>query len=219
MFNFLKKIKIFLLSVLFTPSPTVAKIERMSAKEIEAYLPNKPTSSFPFVFSLFNYKNEEVREIIYHIKYRGDSTLIDLFGEILYKKINEDFKKYSDKKINIYLIPIPLSKKRYQERKFNQSELLTESVIRHDKEKVFIHSTDILIRKKDTQPQTQLNKKDREKNMKDCFSVPFKKRKKVEGEIIILVDDVTTTGSTLKEARKVLLESRAKAVYAVTLAH
>lgn len=219
MFNYLKKIKILLFSVLFTSSPTVTKIEQMSAKEIENYLPNISTSPFPFISSVFNYRNEEVRELIYHIKYRGNSTLVNLFAEILYQKLKKDFKKYSDKKINVHLVPIPLSKKRLQERKFNQSELLTNSILKHDKQKMFIHSNDVLIRKKDTKPQTKLNKKEREKNMKDCFLTPFKKRKKVAGNIFVLVDDVTTTGSTLKEARKVLLESKAREVYAVTLAH
>jgi competence protein ComFC len=219
MFNYLKKIKILLFSVLFTSSPIVTKIEQMSAKEIENYLPKISTSPFPFISSVFNYRNEEIREIIYHIKYRGNSTLVNLFAEILYQKLKNDFKNYAKRKSYIHLIPIPLSKKRLQKRKFNQSELLTNSIIKHDKQKMFIHSSDVLIRKKDTKPQTKLNKKEREKNIKDCFLTPYKKRKEVEGNIFVLVDDVTTTGSTLKEARQVLLESKAKEVYAVTLAH
>ena len=54
-------------------------------------------------------------------------------------------------------------------------------------------------------------------NLRDAFSVPDKKI--VKGKTILLVDDVFTTGTTINECSKTLIEAGAKAVYSVTLAH
>ncbi len=214
-----KKIRTFICSVLFPSSANIARIERMCSEEIERELPKQASSPYPFISSVFNYRNNLVREIVFHIKYRGDILLMDPFGEILYKELEQKMKKLSSEKFPVLVIPIPLSKKRFRERGFNQSELLGRSILKHDKKGLFALSPSLLERTKDTSPQTKLKRGARLKNVKGCFSVPEEQRKKVEGKNIVLVDDVSTTGSTLKEARLELLRARAKEVSAITLAH
>ncbi len=70
-----------------------------------------------------------------------------------------------------------------------------------------------LIRVKNTHSQFSLDKKQRVENMKNAFGV----RGDVQGKIIFLLDDLVTTGSTLKEAAKVLKRNGAKQVWGVTL--
>ncbi len=219
MFDIQKKIKTFLSSIMFPSSETIARIERMSPEEIKQTLPNKPTSPYPFISSLFNYRNDAVRELVSHTKYKGNSILIDSFGELLQEKLYLKFKDLPPKEARVHIIPVPLSKERLIERGFNQSELLCRSITKHDREKLFIHSPRLLKRTKNTPPQTKLGKIARLKNVKDCFSIPEKEKKNVKGKTIVLVDDVTTTGSTLKEARLTLLKAGANEVFAITLAH
>ena len=76
----------------------------------------------------------------------------------------------------------------------------------------------VLIKIKETEHQANIKeRRDRLKNLSDSFSV--KNSKMIEGKNIILIDDVTTTGATLSEARKILKQSGAKKVIAFTVAH
>lgn len=116
------------------------------------------------------------------------------------------------------LVPIPLSKKRLRERGFNQSEILAEELSYRNQGRNFTVETSVLYRTKDTGSQALI--KDREtrmNNVKGCFAVSNKN--KILGKNIILIDDITTTGATLEEARKVLVDNGARRVIAVTVAH
>ena len=75
----------------------------------------------------------------------------------------------------------------------------------------------ILIKTRDTRSQANLTRKERVENLKDSFAVVDKS--KVKGKIILVVDDVFTTGSTINECSKTLLDAGAKAVYSITVAH
>ena len=74
----------------------------------------------------------------------------------------------------------------------------------------------VLKRIKDTPHQTGLNKSNRKTNLEDAFTVVDKD--KVKDKIILLVDDIYTTGSTLNECAKTLIKSGAKGVYGLCFA-
>ncbi len=201
-------------SILFPSPPIVDLIENKSIKDIEKCLPKNTVSPYPFIINIFNYKNDQVKEVIYHIKYRGNTILINSFSEIIYNTIKQNIKAKK-----LYIVPIPLSKERFIERKFNQTELLSKSLLKHDKEGLLFYSPHFLKKTKNTTPQTKLKRKERLKNVKKCFSVPEKEKNNIKEKTIVLIDDVTTTGSTLKEARSTFLKEGAKEVFAITLAH
>ena len=77
-------------------------------------------------------------------------------------------------------------------------------------------SKDILHRKRNTKDQTHLNVQERKENVEGAFVVTRPER--VTGKQVILVDDVMTTGATLNECGKTLLDAGAERIYAVTLA-
>ena len=143
-----------------------------------------------------------------------------ILGSLLYNKV---IKKIEDDNMlsapaNMLIIPIPLSKKRLKERGFNQSEILAQEMSYRDREENFILETSVLYRIRDTGSQALI--KDREtrmNNVKGCFAVNNKN--KILGKNIILIDDITTTGATLEEARKVLWDNGAQRVIAFTVAH
>ncbi|MFW6124121.1 MAG: ComF family protein, partial [Acidobacteriota bacterium] len=111
------------------------------------------------------------------------------------------------------VLPIPLHKKRKRERGFNQSYELAKYIA----ENRGIEMLDrVLIKKINVPPQTSLPAEQRKINNKGAFEVknPHRIRKKT----LLLVDDVYTTGATIRECSLVLMKSGAKEVRAITLA-
>jgi len=111
------------------------------------------------------------------------------------------------------VVPIPLHRKKLKERGFNQAELIARIITKHFQIPLIKNN---LQRVKATVTQTTLNKKERLKNIKGAFKV--KDKDKFQAKNILLVDDVYTTGTTIKEAVKVLKEAKVKEIYVFTLA-
>ncbi|ANC78605.1 hypothetical protein ABE65_018100 [Fictibacillus phosphorivorans] len=150
--------------------------------------------------SLYVY-NDYMKEIIAKLKYRGDAEVVKAF----YPVLSTEFKKISRDAI---LVPIPLSEERHYERGFNQAKLLAVGLKKH---------TEIVLKRK-THEKKQ-SKKTREERLSQKEN-PFEviDSLKVKGQKVILVDDVYTTGSTLRYAAKVLIEAGARKVSSITLA-
>jgi competence protein ComFC len=84
----------------------------------------------------------------------------------------------------------------------------------------FAHSLEnkVLMKTKETRSQVCVkNRAERLRNIRGSFCV--RNAEKIKGKNILIVDDVTTTGATLAEAKKVLRKSGAKSVMCITLAH
>lgn len=109
---------------------------------------------------------------------------------------------------------VPLCDKRLKQRGYNQSELLATHFANHINKPT---NFNIIKRIKETPTQTNLNYGERRKNMVGAFKVINKKL--VKDKIIVLIDDVYTTGATITECAKTLKDAGAKAVYGVTSAH
>ena len=111
------------------------------------------------------------------------------------------------------VVPVPISAGNMKQRGFNQSEVLARYTSRSLKLKM---APRVLARVKETPSQRELSKEEREQNLKAAFIV--QQAYKVQGKSILLVDDVYTTGSTVKECTLKLLEAGAKRVAVVTWA-
>jgi len=172
-----------------------------------------------FITAVFDYKNFAIRHALWRFKYRNSRSIAKYFGRVLYEaiigEIGDDL--HISKKEILLLVPVPLHKKRFHERGYNQSELLAREILKYDTEKIFTLSTLALVRKRNTNPQAQKEKRNaRLENLRGAF---IGTREIAQKKHIILIDDVTTTGATLQEARKALLKAGAKTVYAFTVAH
>jgi len=155
--------------------------------------------------------NDIVKQAIWRLKFkfikRGAYPLANLL--INYFK-NLDFKH----KAYFIVIPIPLSKKRFKERGFNQSELIAQIFANYFNFKL---ETNVLYREKHSKPQSEIDDFNlRKQNVLDCFKVLNKDL--ILNKNIILIDDVTTSSATFKEAVKVLKESGAKSIFALAVA-
>ncbi len=204
--NFLDHI----IDFIFPPSKEEVELRGISPINFLKNAKRATPAEFPFISSLFSYKYPLTRELIWQIKYKKNKHAIECAGFALHSELLKQ-------KGELVLIPIPLSKKRYRERGFNQCELIIDEIIRLDVEKQFSKNFDLLIRNKNIDKQTFKNRNERIENTKSIFEV-------IDGNIdkntkIIIVDDVTTTGSTILEARKVLIEKGFSEIEALTVAH
>ncbi len=157
------------------------------------------------VFSLFAYSEPLVAKLIKKLKYHGAVDVLEIFDFYL-----ERFLARHTLPVAV-LVPIPLHRRRYLQRGFNQSELIANSWSRLAERPLAIRS---LRRVRATQPQAGLGGVEREDNVAGAFAV----RGRLDGEAIILVDDVFTTGSTLQEAARVCRAAGAAQVWGLTIA-
>ena len=112
------------------------------------------------------------------------------------------------------VIPVPLHEKRLRQREFNQSALLAKYLAESLGIAVLLNC---LVKVRDTMPQVGLNSGHRRKNIKRAFDI--KQRELIEGKNIMLVDDVVTTGATVRECSRILKKAGARNIYVITLAH
>ena len=185
--------------------------------------PPAERESANWIFPLFDYRHLPIKKSIWLLKYKGKKRLAGIFAEIVYEKIIEELSELSLMKNfrEPILIPIPLSSKRYRERGYNQAEMICQELkkinnLRHGVD--WRLEKNVLIKIKETEHQAKIkDRRDRLKNLADSFSV--KNPELIKGKNVILIDDVTTTGATLAEAKKILKQSGAKKVIAFTVAH
>jgi competence protein ComFC len=110
-----------------------------------------------------------------------------------------------------YIVPIPLHWTRYAWRGFNQAEEMGK-ILAHKGDKPLVH---LIKRKRSTPFQSSLAPLKRAENVKDVFAINTHNQALYHGKHLLLVDDLMTTGSTLKEAGKVLLKLKPRSITAV----
>nr|WP_295967240.1 ComF family protein [uncultured Bartonella sp.] len=111
------------------------------------------------------------------------------------------------------IVPIPLHYRRFLKRTYNQATELSRNIARSTGKPL---QPFVLKRQKNTRQQVGLLKKARQRNMIGAFIVPEKEKAKIKDKRILLVDDVFTTGATVRSATKALLRGGAKSVDVLT---
>jgi ComF family protein len=107
------------------------------------------------------------------------------------------------------IIPIPLHWRRYAARGFNQATIMAETLARYNRAQVL----ELLSRQRNTLFQAGLSGKEREKNVKNVFVI--NKQYNLAGKHLVLIDDLMTTGSTLREAAQLLLPLKPASIKAL----
>ena len=163
----------------------------------------------------FFFYNDFLKKIIKNLKYRLATDIGKEFFQIIKPEIINKLSFYKKLSPPLYFQPIPLSQKKLRERGFNQAFLLTKFLQKF----LDIPIVDLLVKAKETKNQAELkSKKDRYNNLRGAFEINQKDQIMIRKSRIILVDDVITTGSTIREAAKILKKYLPLKVYALTLA-
>jgi ComF family protein len=155
----------------------------------------------------FAYKGP-ARELVKVLKYRRVRKAADVLAALLVKDLQDRGVSFGPKSL---VVPIPLSFWRKNTRGFNQASLLAKAVA--DTLKLEFRE-DALKRVKDTPSQVSLNRKARARNIQGSFSAG----EDLDGKDILLVDDVLTTGATVREAAKALKKTGAGLVWVLSFA-
>ena len=157
---------------------------------------------------IFQYK-ELVRKLIIQYKFNGKSYLYKTFCEFIVKnKKAFDFIKSYD-----IIIPVPIHKKRYRARGYNQSELISKELARRCQLKCY---NDILIKKVNNNAQSTLNKNERLENVKNVYKII--KPEKINNKKVLIFDDIYTTGATVQACALELKKAHTKEIGILTLA-
>ncbi|MFA5764239.1 MAG: phosphoribosyltransferase family protein [archaeon] len=208
-----------ILDLLFPKEVDISAIESMSLSDITLHIPVADELGTSAYKALFQYRDKVMRKAVWEMKYANNKIITKKFSELLYELILEtaslemSFSNFKDPMV----IPIPSSKNALKERGFNQSESIAKEIIYFDGGKNLKLCLDGLKKVKETKHQSKLkNRNERLNNLKGCF---YADPEKVRGKNIILIDDVITTGTTMKEASDTLLKAGAKKVIGFAMAH
>lgn len=136
-------------------------------------------------------KTGKVQHLLHQLKYQGNKDAGFFLGE----QLGESIKSAALFQGIDYLVPIPLHPKKEHLRGYNQSFVIAQGV--ENKTKIPVLK-DCLYRKTFTSTQTKKTREERWENVKDIFDI--KNYKLLENKHILLIDDVLTTGATLKAA-------------------
>lgn len=152
------------------------------------------------ITTILNYRHTATQDLIQALKYDGSGAAAALsaaaLGDYLREQCAEE-KQFSPRPI--VLVPVPLHPSRQRERGFNQVALVLKTLPKefHDGT-LSVVASNMLIRVRATRPQTKLPRHARMKNMAGAFGVPNPST--IANVHIFLIDDVATTGATLKAA-------------------
>ncbi len=218
--NIFYKLTSPLVDFIFPLSPIAEKYHKLGTSELIQKLPSAKNLPDENMIAVFDYSNEDVRQLVWQIKFKGNDELITKVSEILYEIICAEIAERAlfENFKNPILIPIPMSKERLKEKGFNQTELLCKKIIETDRSNLLTFCPDVLEKIRHTESQTKtLSKKERLENLKDSMEVLDKS--KLHKKCVVLIDDVITTGATIAEARRALKNSGARKVLAISIAH
>jgi len=146
------------------------------------------------------------------MKYRDRPQLAEPLGTALATFATASDSTYAGLKFDL-VMPVPMSSARQRVRGYNQAERLAQVVAR---ELSVPLNTTAAARSRSVRPQVGLSREARQRNLAGAFTV--KETAIVTGKTILLIDDVSTTGSSLHEVSKALKAAGAKGVYGLTLA-
>jgi competence protein ComFC len=164
-------------------------------------------AGWPAIRPLFDYQNSG-RKLIQRLKYHGEFRIASLLAQAL-------FERFRDESFDV-LVPVPLHWSRHWWRGFNQSEELARTLAKlYDKPMKLD-----LKRRRRTPALFDKSREERQTLIQDVFTC---RPGAFENQVVAMVDDVLTSGSTLKECTRILKEAGAKSVLAfvpaITLPH
>jgi ComF family protein len=150
-----------------------------------------------------------LRQAIHLLKYRGKLQV----KRPLLRLALEHFEIHFPAPVFDAIIPVPLHRERLMQREFNQATVLANGIARHLEVPMLERQ---LVRVRSTRPQVELSGRERRQNVRRAFAVT--NAAALEDKVLLVVDDVLTTGATLGEVAKTLKAAGARQVDVFALA-
>ena len=166
-------------------------------------IPKSYEKGFPALWYL-----DGVKRSLYDFKYNNQREQGAFYSSCICARYGEQIKTRAIDG----LVPVPVHPHKRRTRGYNQAEVLAKQLGKN------LHITmypRYLERVVDTNPQKELNDKERMKNLKSAFKIG---ENKIKLKRVLLVDDIYTSGATIEACTKVLLENETEAVYYTSVA-
>lgn len=167
----------------------------------------KKSADYDKLVSITAYK-EPLISLVHLFKYKDCDYLAEYFAALMIKhlsKINFSLEEYS------FITSIPVHSQTYKKRGYNQAELLGKKIADYFK---IPFKNDIIYKDKFKPSQAKLPKEKRESNIKNTFTV----KNNLLNQNIVIIDDIFTTGATIRECASTLKKKGADNILAITLA-
>lgn len=146
---------------------------------------------------------EPLKQALYGFKYQNRRSDAGFFADCILKQYESQLKKLTVDGI----VPVPVHQRKLRQRGYNQAELLAQELGAVLECPIY---SDYLIRTIYTNPQKELNDKQRLKNLKNAFKI---KENTIKLRKVLLVDDIYTSGATIESCTEVLLAAGTEQVY------
>lgn len=153
----------------------------------------------------FSY-SKAMKRSMYGFKYNNRREYGKYYADVIWEKFGSTIMSWNADA----LIPVPLHSARFRKRGYNQAQVLAKELGKLSGIKL---DDEMLVRVKNTKPQKELTDKERNNNIESAFQIRINDLKYSK---VILVDDIYTTGATINECAKVLLDGGVGKVYFIT---
>lgn len=224
----------FLLNALFPLNVSERAIRDLTREQAISTIRPAPSCPIPHTDSVFAYKDDLASTLIWNIKYKRCTHSVQIGAYALYQRILKMRDSYPH--LDLILIPMPITTKRRRERGYNQCELLLDEIecIYHSesnnskpnnsesKDFNLTFARDLLIRAHHDSRQTLKNRKERLESAKGIFKICNTSIIQPEfsaNSMLIVLDDVITTGSTIRDSMNTLRNAGFDNVCGLSIAH
>jgi len=141
--------------------------------------------------------------LIKQLKYHQRLLYADLLGQLLAESVSARYTIQDLQRID-YIMPVPLHPQKQRKRGFNQAQVISQALSQH---LPLTQLNNVITRNKTTTPQEGLTRPQRQRNLKNAFSIHPHNPIDLTGKYIVLIDDVVTTGATMNSLCDCLLKA------------
>ncbi len=242
--SLLKTIAATFTEALFPVPAAEREVMALGGQTAFTALPRAARSPVPEACSVFSYKDERAWRLIWSVKYKKSAEGTAIAGYALYQAVrlfSRALENDDGALSRIVIVPMPMTARRRRERGFNQCELMADEMERLDAiggldapknaGARLVVARDLLVRKVHTSRQTLKDRVERLESAKDIFAVNeeaarrfmnedlgFKKEDR-KAAMIIVIDDVITTGGTMRDAVGTLRKAGFENAWGLSVAH
>lgn len=187
----------------------ITPIRNMHSESLNKISNNRINKHYDKAWAKYIYEGE-LKNIIYLFKYKHRLSLLKQLGKLLFNFAEQNLALNSFD----YIMYVPMHRRKLRQRKFNQAKILATFLAKKTEIPLITNS---LKKAKYTRPQVELSGEQRILNVKGSFKLK-NKNAKFNNKTILLVDDIFTTGATVKECSKLLKEAGAERIEVLVLA-
>ncbi len=155
-----------------------------------------------------------LRELIHLLKYGRVRPAAGVLGRMLAEVIQGFGSEFR----SAVVVPVPLHNRKLRQRGFNQAEEIARAALKNLNRSGLTLKTGVLERRRATESQTGLTDHQRRENVRGAFVVTSPEAIAGKDKDVLLVDDVFTTGATVRECARVLCRAGADRVFVATVA-